>query len=46
MIVGETTIASYVEKAELKAQKQVSKELQIDKKDVDKAVQEAAKEMS
>lgn len=46
VIVGETTIASYVEKAELKAQKQVSKELQIDKKDVDKAVQEAAKEMS
>ncbi len=46
VIVGETTIASYVEKAELKAQKQVSKELQIDKKDVDKAVQEAAKEVS
>jgi uncharacterized membrane protein len=46
VIVGETTIASYVEKAELKAQKQVSKELKIDKKDVDKAVQEAAKEIS
>jgi uncharacterized membrane protein len=46
VIVGETTIESYVEKAELKAQKKVSKELQVDKKDVDKAVQEAAQELS
>ena len=46
VIVGETTIESYVEKAELKAQKKVSKELQIDKKDVDKAVQDAAQELS
>ncbi len=46
VIVGETTIASYVERAQLKAQKKVSKELEIDKKDVDKAVQEAAQEMA
>jgi len=46
VIVGETTIASYVEKAQLKAQKKVSKELEVDKKDVDKAVQEAAQEIS
>ena len=46
VIVGETTIESYVEKAELKAEKKVSKELQVDKKDVDKAVQEAAQELS
>jgi uncharacterized membrane protein len=43
VIVGETTIESYIEKAQLKAQKRVAKELQIDKKDVDAAVQEAAK---
>ena len=46
VIVGETTIESYVEKAGLKAQKKVSKELQVNKKDVDKAVQEAAQELS
>src|SRR6516162_2816895 len=43
VIVGETTIESYLEKAQLKAQRRVAKELQIDKKDVDAAVQEAAK---
>ena len=43
VVVGETTVESYLEKAQLKAQKQVAKELQIDKKDVDRAVQEAAK---
>ncbi len=46
VIVGETTIASYVEKAELKAQKKVTKELEVNKKDVDKAVQDAAQEMA
>ncbi len=35
-----------MEKAGLKAQKKVSKELQVNKKDVDKAVQEAAQELS
>ena len=43
VVVGETTVESYLEKAQLKAQKQVAKELQIDKKDVDRAVHEAAK---
>jgi uncharacterized membrane protein len=46
VIVGETTIASYIEKAQLKAQKRVAKEVQVDKKDVDQAVQEAAKSAS
>ena len=46
VIVGETTIEAYVERAALKAQKKVAKELQIDKKDVDRAVQEAAKSLS
>jgi uncharacterized membrane protein len=45
VVVGETTIESYLEKAQLKAQTQVAKELQIDKRDVDQAVQEAAKSM-
>ncbi|HEY6428834.1 MAG TPA: DUF1269 domain-containing protein [Acidimicrobiales bacterium] len=45
VVVGETTIESYLEKAQLKAQKQVAKELQIDKRDVDQAVQEAAKSL-
>ena len=46
VIVGETTIESYVEKAGLKAQRKVAKELEVDKKGVDKAVQEAAQEIS
>jgi uncharacterized membrane protein len=46
VVVGETTIESYIEKAQLKAQKKVSKELQISKKDVDQAVQEAATSIS
>ena len=46
VIVGETKVAAYLDKLALKAQKNVAKELDIDKKDVDKAVQEAAKEIS
>jgi uncharacterized membrane protein len=46
VIVGETTIAAAIEKAELKARKRVAKELQVNKKDVDQAVQEAAKSAS
>ena len=46
VIVGETTIEQFVERAELKAQKKVVKELQVDKKDVDEAVQEAARSIS
>ena len=46
VIVGESTIEDALNKAGLKAEKQVAKELQVDKKDVDKAVQEAAQSIS
>jgi uncharacterized membrane protein len=46
VIVGETTIEDAIEKAELRAQKKVAKELQVDKADVDKAVREAARSIS
>ena len=46
VIVGETTIEDAIEKAQLKAQKKVAKELQVDKADVDQAVQEAAQSIS
>ena len=44
--MGEATIEDAIEKAGLKAQKKVAKELQVDKKDVDKAVQETAQDIS
>ncbi len=46
VIVGETTIESYLDKIELKAQKRVAKELELDKGKIDAAVQEAAKSIS
>jgi uncharacterized membrane protein len=46
VIVGESTIQSAIEKAQLKADKQVAKELDVSTKDVDKAVQDAATEVS
>jgi uncharacterized membrane protein len=46
VIVGETKIASYLDKMELRAKKNVTKELGVDAKDVDAAVQDAAKEIS
>ena len=46
VIVGETTIEAALEKAELKATKKVAKELSVDKKGVDAAVQEAVKDVS
>ena len=46
VIVGESKIAEAVEKADLKAEKQVAKELDVSSKDVDKAVREAAKELN
>jgi uncharacterized membrane protein len=45
LIVGETTIEAAVAKAELKAQKYVSKQLDASAKDVDKAIQDAAGEV-
>src|SRR5580698_10310204 len=46
VIVGETKIEAYLEKVELKAQKRVAKELELDKGQIDAAVQEAAKSIS
>ncbi len=46
VIVGESTVQAALDKANLKAEKQVAKELDVSTKDVDAAVQEAAKEVS
>ena len=46
IVVGESTIEAAIEKAQLKAEKQVAKELNVSAKDVDKAVQDAAKDLS
>ncbi len=46
VIVGESKLQQAVEKAGLKAEKHVAKELDVSAKDVDKAVQEAAGEVS
>jgi uncharacterized membrane protein len=45
LVVGESKIQKELEKAGLKAEKQVAKQLDLDPKDVDAAVQEAAKEL-
>ena len=46
VIVGESTIEQAIGKAALKAGKHVAEELDVSPKDVDKAVQEAATEVS
>jgi len=46
VIVGETKIEAYLEKLELKATKQATKELEVDKGKIDEAVQAAAKSVS
>ena len=46
LVVGESTLQAALEKAGLKAEKRVAKQLDVSKKDVDKAVEEAAKEVS
>ncbi len=46
VIVGESTLQQAVDKAGLKAEKHVAKELDVSAKDVDQAVQEAASEVS
>ena len=46
VIVGESKVAEAVEKAGLKAEKQVAKDLDVKSKDIDKAVREAATEVS
>ncbi len=45
VIVGESKIEEAIDKAALKAEKHVAKELDVSPKDVDKAVQEAATEV-
>jgi uncharacterized membrane protein len=46
VIVGESTLEQAVDKAELKAEKHVAKELDVSSKDIDQAVREAAGEVS
>ncbi len=46
VIVGETKIEAYIEKLELKATKRATKELELDKGQIDEAVQAAAKSVS
>ena len=46
VIVGESKLEQAIDKAGLKAEKHVAKELDVSAKDVDKAVQEAATEVS
>jgi len=45
VIVGESKIEQAIDKAALKAEKHVARELDVSPKDVDKAVQEAATEV-
>lgn len=45
VIVGESTLAQAVEKAGLKAEKEIAKQLDVSSKDLDKAVREAADEL-
>ena len=46
VIVGESKVAEAIDKAGLKAEKQVAKELDVKSKDIDKAVRDAATEVS
>ena len=46
LVVGESKVAEAIEKADLKAEKQVAKELDVDPKDIDAAVKDAAKQLS
>jgi uncharacterized membrane protein len=46
VIVGQSTLQDAIDKAELKAEKSVAKQLDVSAKDVDAAVQEAAKEVN
>jgi uncharacterized membrane protein len=46
VIVGESKVAQAVDKATLKAEKHVAKELDVKSKDIDKAIRETATEVS
>jgi uncharacterized membrane protein len=45
VVVGESTLEQALDKAVLRAEKKVAKELKVSPKDVDRAVQEAAREV-
>jgi hypothetical protein len=45
LIIGQSTIEDAVNKAELKAEKHIAKELNANAKEVDRAVEQAAKQM-
>lgn len=45
VVVGESTLEAAIEKAELRAERRIAKSLKITSKDIDDAVQEAAKEV-
>ena len=45
LVIGESTVEAALEKAGLKAEKQLEKQLDIDPKDIDAAVADAAKEL-
>jgi uncharacterized membrane protein len=45
LVIGESTIEAALDKAELKAEKRVEKQLDVDAKDIDAAVKDAAKEL-
>ena len=46
LVVGESTIEAALEKASLKAEKKIAKQLGVSAKDVDDAIQESAAELS
>ena len=46
VIVGQSTIADAIDKADLKAEKHAAKELDVSAKDIDQAVQETAKDLA
>jgi lambda repressor-like predicted transcriptional regulator len=46
VVVGESTVREALDKAALKAEKQIAKELDVSPKDVDAAIQQAAGEVS
>jgi len=46
VVVGESTIEEALEKADLKAEKHAAKQVDVSAKDIDKAVQDTAKDVS
>ena len=45
VVVGESTLQDAIDKAELKAEKRVAKQVDVSSKDIDAAVQDAAKDV-